>query len=334
MSDADELLKLKELLDSGILTQEEFNKKKDEILGNAKKDEVEESVKEETETKVKVEVESNSTNNEKTKKESKHIGWWVAFVFFAVGTLGSISSSIGEAIIYALITLVCMPTFASWLETKKIKLSTGIRILIIFILITVSGFFNTINVSDRVNTNTNTTATKSTQIEQQVVEQQTDNTNQQSQQNNVVFVPQTNGKEFFDKVLCGVTQYKGLPPQTLKADSLIPYDTTTYMSNSSSTGDSKYSFEVITNTKNEIANIQMFFFNYGKEDPTNYFMAATRLDYPTKDTAKLTDFISKNIGKDEKISIGDFTFHIFNGTSSNCVILDIYTEEWAKINGN
>ena len=33
MSTADELFKLKELLDSGVLTQEEFDKEKEKILG-------------------------------------------------------------------------------------------------------------------------------------------------------------------------------------------------------------------------------------------------------------------------------------------------------------
>ena len=34
MSNADEILKLKELLDNNIITQEEFEKKKKEILGS------------------------------------------------------------------------------------------------------------------------------------------------------------------------------------------------------------------------------------------------------------------------------------------------------------
>ena len=78
----------------------------------------------------------------------------------------------------------------------------------------------------------------------------------------------------------------------------------------------------------------MFYFDYGKSDPTNYFMASTRLDYETKDVAQLTKFITENMGKDEKIKIGDFTFHFYKGTSDKIVILDIYTDEYAKYNGN
>ena len=146
---------------------------------------------------------------------------------------------------------------------------------------------------------------------------------------NPVFVSGTDGKDFFQNILCKNTQCEYREPDRLKADNIIPYDTFTYI-----TGNDIYSFEVTTNTKNEIANIQMFFYKYGAEDPTNYFMTTTRLNYPNSNVEQLTSFITENIGKDNKIKIGNFTFHFFKGTSDNCVILDIYTDEFAKFNGN
>ena len=300
MSDADELIKLKELLDKGIITQEEFEMRKSKIL------------------------EKTSHFAEKDKKQNKDIknkknsdtGWWIVFIIFAMATLGNLSQGIGISFIMYFITcLVCMPTFISWLDKKlNITISQKTRIVLIIILLMIAGI--TLSVPKNNNVISETTSNISI------------NTNENQQ--NMVFVQNTNGKDFFENVLCANTQTPYKEPETLKADNYVPFDTKIYSSNDLS----KYSFDVTTNMNDEIANIQMYFFNYGKEDPTNYFMAATRLDYPTKDVAQLTNFITQNIGKDERIKIGDFTFHLYKGTSDNCIIFDIYTEEFAKLNGN
>ncbi|MBR3280941.1 MAG: SHOCT domain-containing protein [Clostridia bacterium] len=255
MSQADDLLKLKELLDSGVLTQDEFNKKKAEIMG----------VKSSNKTNSNDYSTSTNESNYNAQKKSGNIAWVVVLVFSLLGVIGSISSN-----------------------------------------------FNT--------NNSTTLNSKPVSIDSSTLD---------TTQNGSAFVKGTNGKDFFQNVLCANTKCSYREPMELKANNIIPYDTLTYNG-----GNDKYSFEVTTNKANEIGNIQLFFYNYGKEDSTNYFMASTRLDYATKDVAKLTDFITNNIGKDEKIEIGDFTFHFYKGISNNVVILDIYTKEYAKYNGN
>ena len=57
MSNADEIIKLKKLLDTNIITQEEFEKKKDELLNNA--------------DNLNISNESNSHNPIKEKKKKR-----------------------------------------------------------------------------------------------------------------------------------------------------------------------------------------------------------------------------------------------------------------------
>ena len=322
MSEADELLKYKELLESGIITQEEFEKKKKEILNpesNIKKEPEQNSLNNKT-----TNIPNNQNINKKVANEPQKFGQvnivisWIFFAFFAFGTLGSLTSefNLANLIIYALITLICCPPIIEKIqETTKIKITTAMRVIAIFVLLMISGVAMTANYNPTTDTSEKTNSQQTSENKQNQV--------------NPVFVSNTDGKDFFKNVLCGNTQCEYKEPMKLKADNMIPYDTVTY-----TTGNDTYSFEVTTNTKNEISNVQMFFYKYGTEDPTNYFMAATRLNYPNSNAVQLTSFITENIGKDQKIKIGDFTFHFFNGTSDNCVILDIYTDEFAKINGN
>ena len=311
MSDADELLKFKELLDEGILTQEEFNKKKDEILGNVSSN----NTTQKANTLNHIEPTNiNNDNDEEVPKKSKNIAWWIFFVLFALSTFGSLISyndvkaTITTAIIYGLMCLMCFPPFFAWLRRKNIKIPTSIRITSIVVLLLCSGL-TAVKFSDLYKTGSNSTTISKTE--------------------KIVFVAGTNGKNYFQNILCSDTQCEYKTPITLKADTLMPYDTITY-----ATGNDKYSFRVITNRKNEIANIQLLYFDYYDEDPTDYFMEAVKLDYPTKNIATLTSFISENLRNDQKIKIGDFIFHIFKGASDNNIILDIYTEEFAKMNGN
>lgn len=317
-----EIKKYKQLLDDGLLTQDEFEKKKKEILNpesNIRKEQEQNSLNNKT-----TNIPNNQNINKKNSNEPQKLGQvnvvisWIFFAFFALGALGSLTSGFNFAnlIIYALIALICCPPVIEKIqETTKIKITTPMRIIAILVLLMISGIAMTANYKPTTNTSGNTNS-------QQVIG------NNQNQEN-PVFVSNTDGKDFFQNILCGNTQCEYKEPMRLKADDMIPYDIVTY-----TTGNATYSFKVTTNTKNEIANVQMFFFKYGTEDPTNYFMTATRLNYPNSNVAQLTLFITENIGKDQKIKIGDFTFHIYNGTSDNCVILDIYTDEFAKINGN
>lgn len=263
-------------------------------------------------------IQNNTDETLKLGKVNKVVSW-ILFAFFGLATLGGITSGTNfiTLLIDVLCALICCPPLIEKAqEMLKKKIQTYIRVIAIFVLFAVSGAATTANYKPNVN---NTSVNVNSQ----------QNIGNNQNQVNPVFVANTDGKGFFQKVLCADTQCEYREPMKLKADSMIPYDTVTY-----TTGNGSYSFEVTTNTKNEIANIQMFFYKYGTEDPTNYFMIATKLKYPNSNTEQLTSFINENIGKDEKIKIGDFTFHIFNGTSDNCVILDIYTDEFAKINGN
>ena len=83
MSQADDLLKLKELLDSGVLTQDEFNKKKAEIMG----------VKSSNKTNSNDYSTSTNESNYNAQKKSGNIAWVVVLVFSLLGVIGSISSN-------------------------------------------------------------------------------------------------------------------------------------------------------------------------------------------------------------------------------------------------
>ncbi len=90
-----EIKKYKQLLDDGLLTQEEFEKKKKEILNpesNIKKEPEQNSLNNKT-----TNISNNQNINKKVASDPQKLGQvnivlsWIFFVFFALGALGSLT---------------------------------------------------------------------------------------------------------------------------------------------------------------------------------------------------------------------------------------------------
>ena len=86
MSNADELLKLKKLLDSGVLTEEEFNSEKNKILGEKPKQN--KAVKYKTENLV---IKPNDSNFESVEEYANIMGGLITLGL--IGTLGADAKS-------------------------------------------------------------------------------------------------------------------------------------------------------------------------------------------------------------------------------------------------
>ena len=135
VSNIDELKKYKELLDCGAITEEEFEKKKKEILN--------------LESNVKKEIHQNSSNiethnilnnksvNKKIISEPQKLGnvnivvSWIFFAFFVLAAFGSLSSGFNfvTLIIYALMALICCPPIIEKIQ-EKINITTSMRIIV------------------------------------------------------------------------------------------------------------------------------------------------------------------------------------------------------------
>tara|TARA_Y100000768_G_scaffold38601_1_gene25375 strand:- start:417 stop:1109 length:693 start_codon:yes stop_codon:yes gene_type:complete len=85
MSNADELKKLKELLDDKIISQEEFDKEKSKLLGNDT-DQPDPSIDE-------IENDSDSKLNEKTKIKKRYLIAGVFLVLYMIGSVGGETSN-------------------------------------------------------------------------------------------------------------------------------------------------------------------------------------------------------------------------------------------------
>ncbi len=129
----------------------------------------------------------------------------------------------------------------------------------------------------------------------------------QTNNDSTIFLKNTNAKEYY-KILCGVT---GLSENNSKN---VIGDINEY-----SSVNSNYMVEVGANkATDEIGYVTITTIN--AEDPTNAFMALTRLDYDGKEPAKLTTFIRDNKGKKGEITIGDIKFSIWNNSANKPVI--------------
>lgn len=138
MSNADELLKLKELLDNNIITQYEFEKKKNELLNKKTS-----FIKEETlDTKNNDNIGKNINKNNVSKIIS-----YVFSIFFILSSLGQITLNnyIGVIILF-LIGLVLLPPFNDFLYKKlNIRISGGVKAIIciiLFFIYTMNSSFN------------------------------------------------------------------------------------------------------------------------------------------------------------------------------------------------
>lgn len=131
MTEADELLKYKELLDSGIITKEEFDRKKKEIFKTDESNEI------------KIDEEGISENYKLSR--TNVVVSWVFFAFFALSTLGMLKSNYNIFLLFldVLITLTCCPVIIEKLQEKTRKqISASIRIIIILICLMIFGLVN------------------------------------------------------------------------------------------------------------------------------------------------------------------------------------------------
>lgn len=109
------------------------------------------------------------------------------------------------------------------------------------------------------------------------------------------FLSNSDGKYFFENVLCGVTEITATTTNT--SNNEIVYEGS----------NNKYYIEVCTTLNNEIKSVTMI--AYTNEDNTNFFIAATRLKYDGADMSEVTNYIVKNIAGNYNIKyIGNAKF--------------------------
>ena len=134
MTEADELLKYKELLDSGIITKDEFDRKKKEIFKTDESNEI------------KIDEEGIGKNYKLSR--TNIVVSWVFFAFFALSALGTLknTNNLFSFFFDMLSTLICCPIIIEKIQEKtKKNISTAVRIVIIFGCIIISGFITIYN---------------------------------------------------------------------------------------------------------------------------------------------------------------------------------------------
>lgn len=127
MSNADEILKYKKLLDEQIITKEEFDKKKKELLEkNAIIDDNE---------NIKQQDEYFKDNNCKKNIVLRAISYMLAIIFM-IASLGAMATAdFGAGVLYFFIGLLILPAFNNFLWNKfNVKISIKGKIIIFIIL--------------------------------------------------------------------------------------------------------------------------------------------------------------------------------------------------------
>lgn len=139
MSNVDEILKFKKLMEDKIITKEEFEKKKNELLWDDKKINLQ---------KEKINnIEENEYIENYTEKKSTRIILNILSIFLLLGSFGQLSTNnyIGACILF-IIAIIVLPKFSEVLLNKyNIKLSKNFKIIICIILLMCSGIFTAIN---------------------------------------------------------------------------------------------------------------------------------------------------------------------------------------------
>lgn len=131
MSNIDEILKYKQLLDMGAITQEEFEKKKKELLGDI----IETNTKKENISSNNAKVTNDKIEKKKKKTSLEDICLVIGILFFIAGT-GSLAKGEWFVGIFTIsIGLIISPIINNILETKvKWKLPIALRIGICVVL--------------------------------------------------------------------------------------------------------------------------------------------------------------------------------------------------------
>ena len=127
MSNADEILKYKKLLDEQIITKEEFDKKKKELL--------EKNVIIDDNENIKQQDEYFKDNNCKKNIVLRVISYMLAIIFM-IASLGAMATvDFGAGVLYFLIGLLILPAFNNFLWNKfNVKISIKGKIIIFIIL--------------------------------------------------------------------------------------------------------------------------------------------------------------------------------------------------------
>ncbi|MBQ6538830.1 MAG: zinc ribbon domain-containing protein [Bacilli bacterium] len=239
----------------------------------------------------------------------KKIGVVALYIFGGLIILASLDFADGilvsiVGIIAGLSCFKCIYTLLSDKTNLGDKTIFALRIVLPIILICVWG---SLLPDTEESTTTKSTPTPSAQVEQKTEKQKT--------KAKVIYLKNTKAKDFY-KTLCGVTGLREKNPSALFCNT-IEY----------SSYDTNYQIEVGAYQKtDEIAYITIT--QLQAPDPTNAFMALNRLDYNGKDSAKLTDFITKNKGKKADIQIGDLKFSTWVSDTSGKLVLDARTPDY------
>ena len=193
-------------------------------------------------------------------------------------------------------------------EEKYLKIARvvlPIVLIILFGMATPTETNETTNNNSKTNDNTTTQENSSSKNEE----------SKETKTSEIVFLKNTKANDYY-KILCDVT---GLTPKSPKN---ILGDINEY-----SADDTNYMIEVGANkSTDEIAYITIT--TIGAQDSTNAFMALTRLDYNGKDSAKLTSFITENMGKTADITIGELKFTMW--TNNGKPIIKAETPDFEK----
>ena len=133
MSVADDLINLKELLDEGIITQEEFELKKKELLGEGII-ETNNNIHDNDEEYI-----ENDVKKQKRKNMYRMILNVIGIVFIVGGAGELVSNKVISGIITILIGLVILPLFSEYLWNKfKIEISSKLKIIICIVLLCIN----------------------------------------------------------------------------------------------------------------------------------------------------------------------------------------------------
>lgn len=153
MSNADEILKFKQLLDEQIITEEEFELKKKELLGEKTIETNNNIIKEQSKN-----YDDKYIEKERKKQKRRNVYRWIwniiGILIIISGVSELISNRVVSGIIDILIGLIILPLFSEFLWRKfRIGLSTKFKIISCLILVMISGSITAINTNPTTTTN-------------------------------------------------------------------------------------------------------------------------------------------------------------------------------------
>lgn len=300
MSNADEILKLKELLDEGIITQEEFNKKKSELLSIDEKS-TSNIPKNSEEVKSNIEIELP-----KIGKTNEFISWifFTLFVFAALGSLGS-GFSFATLLIYIIMALICCPPVIEKVQViTKIRITTAMRVIAIFVCLMISSYTMTLNYTPKNSIDTKQTDAPSTKQEQ-------------IKGDSNLSLSGTSGKNLFNK-LCSRANITPRRNSTQIGDYIMYAE-----------ANMSYAIYVDSSLKDEIMDFEITHYYDDGEIDKEFFLIPTELNYEGSNKEKLTNWINNNIGNNAEIKIGSLTFTL-EKSDENYIYLYARTDKYEE----